>query len=89
MSKGAINESVKFAIRVFRDILYDKYVHFQTKADAKREAELFSRTRINYVNADGQIEYNFPKIIQMAVDGCHVNSKSIVYLYYPMISYIF
>ena len=41
----------------------------------KKEAELFSRRRIYDVNRHGQIEYDFPKIIQTAVDCCHVNSK--------------
>ena len=75
MSKGAISESVRFTMRIFYEVLYKKYVHFQTEADAKREAELFSRRHINEVNADGQIERNFPKIIQTAVDGCHVNCE--------------
>ena len=75
MSKGAISESVRFTMRIFYEVLYKKYVHFQTEADAKREAELFSRRHINEVNAHGQIERNFPKIIQTAVDGCHVNCE--------------
>ena len=60
-SKGAINESIQFAKRIFHDVLFEKYLYFQSESDAKREAELFARKQIYDVNRHGQIDYDFPK----------------------------
>ena len=75
LSDSAINESIMIAKRVFKDNLFDKYLYPQTQADAKKEAELFARKDMFDLNEHGQLEYNFPKIIQLSVDGCHVNCK--------------
>ena len=87
MSESSINTSIALTRDVLHQYLIPEYLDLPSMSQAKEEAELFarrfppkkyrSRRRHRRQNRRGMSKYDFPKIVEFAVDGTHVKGNSL------------
>ena len=93
VSESAINTSIALTRDVLHEKMIPRYLKLPTLPQAKEEAKLFARRfppkrsrsrrpdRRRRLNRRQLSKYDFPKIIEFAVDGTYVNSNTL-YFYY-------
>ena len=91
MSETSINNSVSLTTEILHEKMLPEYLHLPTLLEAKEEANLFalrfppkkgSKRHHSYRNRRPQqgrhrrrSKYDFPQIVEFAVDGTHINGK--------------
>ena len=92
MSESSINTSITLTREILHDKMIPDYLQLPTLYQAKEEAELFARrfppkkfrlsrrNRQEHNNRRRMSKYDFPKIIEFATDGTHVNSNTLFIL---------
>ena len=88
VSEAAVNTSIALTREVLMEHMIPKYLHLPSLAEAKEEAELFAR-RFPPKKSDlrrqrrpqnerrRMSKYDYPKIVEFAVDGSHVQGNTL------------